>query len=81
MNTRDRGNLDFLLNAEPGVLASWYSSASLDDIKYATELLHAYQIELDESLTEQQVRCSEFDPRGAYLEANEVLSKYRVVNF
>ena len=81
MNTRDRGNLVFLLNAEPGVLAGWYVTASSDDIKYATELLSAHQIELDESQTEHQVKCSEIDPRGAYPEANDILSKYRVVNF
>jgi hypothetical protein len=48
MNTRDLSNLNFLMTASPETLLDWYNQASEDDILYATELLNAYENELNE---------------------------------
>jgi hypothetical protein len=45
-NDWDRDNLNFLLNAEPDVMAEWDAQADEDDRAYAQELLDAYAEEL-----------------------------------
>lgn len=45
--TRDQANLQFLLTLTSEALANWYAQASEDDIEYASELLDAYEQELD----------------------------------
>jgi len=39
MNSRDKNNLKFLLNASPEILFEWYLQSSADDRAYAEELL------------------------------------------
>ena len=46
MNTYDRNNLMFLLNATPERLKEWSSTVTADDMDYAMELLAMYSAEL-----------------------------------
>lgn len=46
MNTDDRSNLNFLLNASESVLMAWFNQATDDDIAYAQELLNLMEIDL-----------------------------------
>lgn len=46
MDDYDRGNLNFLLNAAPEVIADWWYKVSEDDHKYAAELLEAHAVEI-----------------------------------
>lgn len=46
MNTDDRSNLNFLLNASEPVLMAWFNQATEDDIAYAQELLNLMEIDL-----------------------------------
>jgi hypothetical protein len=46
MDEHDRKNLEFLLNAEPGVLLDWYEKMDVDDHMYAMALLEVARLEL-----------------------------------
>ena len=52
MNARDRGNLEFLLNADKKTMAEWYKTATEDDMEYANELLRTARTELELKLLE-----------------------------
>ena len=52
MNARDRSNLEFLTQLTPQALEQWFSQASEDDVVYATELLMAWEQELDQQEAE-----------------------------
>ena len=67
MNQRDRGNLDFLLNASPEVIQDWYNKVEDDDILYAFELLEMAK----EELIEQQIAGSDLS------DAKAIILKYK----
>jgi hypothetical protein len=46
MNSRDRANLDFLMNTSPEDFDAWMDAASNDDIDYAMELIKRSKVEL-----------------------------------
>lgn len=46
MNDYDRGNLEFLLNADKETLLEWYNVVDEDDHEYASELMMLYSEEL-----------------------------------
>jgi hypothetical protein len=46
MNSRDRANLDFLMNTSAEDFESWLGTASNDDIDYALELVKKSKSEL-----------------------------------
>lgn len=46
MNDHDRGNLEFLLNADKETLLEWYNVVDEDDHEYASELMILYSEEL-----------------------------------
>lgn len=52
MNARDRSNLEFLTQLTPQALEQWFVQASEDDVVYATELLMAWEQELDQQEAE-----------------------------
>lgn len=52
MNARDRSNLEFLTQLTPQNLEQWFVQASEDDVVYATELLMAWEQELDQQEAE-----------------------------
>ena len=69
MNQHDKDNLNFLLSASPEVLLDWYNSVEEDDHIYASELLAAYQEEVNDleekniyefEIEEELVRMSGF---------------------
>ena len=46
MNSRDRANLDFLMNTSAKDFDEWMNNASNDDIDYAMELIKRSKVEL-----------------------------------
>jgi hypothetical protein len=46
MNSRDRANLDFLMNTSAEDFDAWMQTASNDDIDYAMELIKRSKVEL-----------------------------------
>ena len=46
MNRHDRGNIEFLLNADEITLRDWYDKIDNEDIEYAVEIMTAYSKEL-----------------------------------
>lgn len=83
MNSHDRQNLQFLLNASEQTLRQWYATVSEDDREYASELLAQYAQEIrrdsanlrsivDMEMTEFELADSDFG------EANAVLAKFRL---
>lgn len=59
MDEHDRKNLEFLLNAEPDVLADWYSQMSEDDHQYAMELLEVARYELIDMVVQTRADCAD----------------------
>lgn len=47
LSARDQENLMFLLTADLGTLAEWYSSTTAEDHAYAKKLLDVYNAQLD----------------------------------
>jgi hypothetical protein len=84
MNTRDQGNLKFLLSIDRQGFIEWVNQASDDDIRYAVELIDEYTKGLasyceefrDTALVNSKPRLGS----SSYPEANTVLSRFRLKN-
>lgn len=77
MTKHDRDNLNFLLSIDAITLHDWYTTASSDDIEYATELLDAFQSELDAKAVEISIE-KQLIANEQYSEAKAVLSKFQL---
>jgi hypothetical protein len=67
MDSRDRDNLKFLLNASPEVLFEWYLQSSADDRAYAEDLLNQASVELTMKHLEALDKIMHVDVANAYL--------------
>ena len=61
MNSRDRANLDFLMNTSAEDFESWLGAASNDDIDYALELVKKSKSELLLQQIELQDLMAEYE--------------------
>ena len=61
MNSRDRANLDFLMNTSAEDFESWLDAASTDDIDYAMELVKKSKSELLLQQIELQDLMAEYE--------------------
>ena len=59
MDEHDRKNLEFLLNAEPGVLLDWYEKMDVDDHMYAMALLEVARLELLDQIVITRDDCAD----------------------
>ena len=59
MDEHDRKNLEFLLNAEPGVLLDWYEQMDEDDHMYALDLLEVARLELLDQIVITRKDCAD----------------------
>jgi len=59
MDEHDRANLEFLLNAEPGVLSDWYEQMDKDDHMYALDLLEVARLELLDQIVITRRDCAD----------------------
>ena len=82
MNTRDQGNLKFLLSVDRQGFIEWVNQASDDDIRYAVELIDEYTKGLASYCEEfRDAPLSGARPgtgSNLYPDAGAVLSKFRL---
>lgn len=79
MTEYDRNNLSFLINSTPETIASWYATATPDDLVYTQELLKAWGQELTNLAFEAAWEEAEFALdclENKFTDANIVLKKF-----
>lgn len=77
MNSRDRTNLDFLLNIPAEEFNDWLDAASNDDVDYALELIRKSKAEnLLQQIELEEVMYSYEDDMA---EANKVIQRIKNV--
>lgn len=76
MNAHDRGNLQFLLTADPDILRDWYSKTTADDHTYAAEIMALYKEEL--ALKDKFYVVESINLNGLTQDAEAYLKKFRL---
>lgn len=61
MNSRDRLNLDFILNTDSKQFDEWIETVGADDIDYALELIRRAKVEKTMEMIELQDLMAEYE--------------------
>ena len=75
MNSRDRANLDFLMNVPAEEFDAWLDVASNDDVDYALDLIRKSKAEMIMEIMEMEELMYSYEEDMA--EANEVIERVK----